>query len=312
MSIAGARWAKWGGLAVALVLVAGFVVGTLARSANDSAGAEDGGHGGAMTDMPSSTYSSGVKARERSALPAQSGADAAGSGAGALSPLGERIARSADISVEVAGGSFDAAFRRASAVAARFGGQVMAATRTSGGKDDDALSGDVVLRVPADRFEAATDAIRDIGKVLSDSSTSQDVTEEYVDLTSRLRALRAEERVLLRLMAQAKTIADTLQIQERLSSIQSDVEQITGRIRYLEARTDYSSISVHLAEPGASAHPERRPTFGGAWETALDGLVRMATAAVIGVVWLLPFALFALVILGMRRARKPSAPQATP
>ena len=183
--------------------------------------------------------------------------------------------------------------------------------------------GDITIRIPAQNFVNATNAMRALGVVRGDTTTTEDVSQEYVDLQSRLRNLRAEQNVLLALFGRAKTIKDTLAVQGQLSNVEGQIEQITGRVKFLDARTLFSTVTVHLQEPGvtviAQASPSARfgdhdpadegPSLGGAWDTAKTGLVRLAGAALITALWALPFAVLGLIgLVVWRRARGP-APQ---
>ena len=173
--------------------------------------------------------------------------------------------------------------------------------------------GTITLRVPAQRLDEAVALFRgSIGEVRAENTSSQDVSEEFVDLQARLRNLRAENAVLLDLFARAKSIRDTLTVRERLSQVQGEIERVTGRIRFIESRTEFSTLTINLSEPGAifATAEEEGPSFAKAWETALEGLVRIATASMIAVLWLGPFALVALgVYLALRRRVQPPAPQ---
>jgi len=181
----------------------------------------------------------------------------------------------------------------------------------TGGGDD--RFADIVIRVPADKFEAVVGALTngDLGKVARRGFSGQDVSQEFVDLDGRLRNARAQEAVLLRLMAKATSIGDTIAVQQQLSQIQGQIEEISGRVRYLKNQTALATISVHLAEPGAAGAFSDGPSFTKAWETAVDGLERMGTAALIGGIWLSPFALVGIAWLATRRFRTPvgQAPQ---
>lgn len=78
--------------------------------------------------------------------------------------------------------------------------------------------------------------------------SGQAVTEEYVDLQSRLRNAEAQETQMLELMKKAQTIEEILTVQSRLAEIQSQIEQIKGRMKYMESRTDFATITVNLRE----------------------------------------------------------------
>jgi hypothetical protein len=84
----------------------------------------------------------------------------------------------------------------------------------------------------------------------------QDVTEEFVDLESRERNLLAAEESLLELYDRAESVEDTLTVERELTDIRGQIEEVQGRIQYLERRTATSEIVLHL-EPVATAPPER-------------------------------------------------------
>ena len=109
-------------------------------------------------------------------------------------------------------------------------------------------SGSITVRVPAEKFEEAKDYFRSLAKrVTNEQVQSQDITEEYVDLQSRLRNLEATESQLLELMRRSGTVSDILQVQKELTNIRGQIEQIKGRIQYLERSAKMSSITVNLA-----------------------------------------------------------------
>ena len=120
-------------------------------------------------------------------------------------------------------------------------------TRTGG---DELKRGNITIRVTSanDSFTKAQAEIDGLGKVTSKKISGQDVTEEYVDLQSRLRNAEAQEAQMLELMKRAQTIEEILTVQSRLADIQSQIEQIKGRMKYMESRTDFATITVDLRE----------------------------------------------------------------
>jgi ABC-type phosphate transport system permease subunit len=112
-------------------------------------------------------------------------------------------------------------------------------------------------------------------------------------------------------MAQARNVGETLAVQQQLSQVQEQIEQITGRLNVLKTLTSLSTISMHIFEPGAAGAPvppDQGPSFAKAWHTAVEGLLRIATVAMIAALWLAPFAILAAVVLAFRRTR-PGAPE---
>jgi hypothetical protein len=331
MSRSYARWARRGAIAVAILLVAGFAVGSLAGSKRNEAGlasvtpTEDG-----TTDRSVSGFASGA-AIGAPPVPAAAGEQA--SGAGSTGPTGllhgsdtfkstlgqvpaspSEIIKTGEVGIRVAKGRIDRAWDRVFQIAAAHGGFVLSSGQGVGPgpvpvANDDPRLADIVIRVPADRFDQAVAALTngELGKVTRRGFSGQDVSREFVDLDSRLRHLRAQEAVLLRLMARATSIGDTITVQQQLSQIQLQIEEITGRINYLKDQTRFATIAVHLAETGAVASDgSDGPSFSDAWSTAVEGLERMGTAALIGATWLSPFLLLALAWIAARRFRRPA------
>ncbi|MBU4301570.1 MAG: DUF4349 domain-containing protein [Actinobacteria bacterium] len=159
--------------------------------------------------------------------------------------------RTAALTVEIEKGKFNNAYSRVSLAAEGVGGYVSdSRSATSGGK---ITSGTVTIRVPNSSYADVMGQLREMGEVTSVSEQAQDVTEEYVDLESRIRNLRAQEAVYLNLMAKAQTIEESISVQRELSVIQEQIEQLTGRKNYLDNHVQFSTIQVTLTEPGAEA-----------------------------------------------------------
>jgi len=124
--------------------------------------------------------------------------------------------------------------------------------------DEGRLSGTVEVRVPSDAYDGVMKKVAALGEVRSTNEKSEDVTEEYVDLEARLaNARRLESRIIELLEARTGTIEDVLAVEKELASVREDIERIEGRIRFLDARTDFSTINVSMRERGAAGVGER-------------------------------------------------------
>lgn len=112
--------------------------------------------------------------------------------------------------------------------------------------------GNISLRVPADKLNDALDQIKKSAvEVQSENISGQDVTDQYVDLQSRLAAKQAAEKKLLEIMQQASRSQDVLDIYKELEQVQSDIEVLKGQIKYIDQSAAMSSVSVTLvAEAG--------------------------------------------------------------
>jgi hypothetical protein len=158
------------------------------------------------------------------------------------------------------------------------------------GEEED-MRGWVSIQVPDESFEQALSSIRELAvRVESEGTSSQDVTEEYIDLEARLSNAEATEQEFLVLLDKAEDVDDILRIYESLSRVRQEIEQIKGRMQYLERTSSMSLISVYL-EPEFSG----KATVPAGWnvlqifKSAVRGLV--ITGQVLGTIaiWLLIF-----------------------
>ena len=109
--------------------------------------------------------------------------------------------------------------------------------------------GSVSVRVPAERLDEAIERLRGMAsEVNAEVSTSRDVTDEYIDTTGRLKNLKATESALIALLGRTGQVDDLLKVQQELTRVLEQMEQLQGRIKFLEQTSAYSLINV---SPGA-------------------------------------------------------------
>ncbi len=115
-------------------------------------------------------------------------------------------------------------------------------------RDDDPRSiSTVVLRVPVERFDEARRLVRELGsEVVFEGVGGRDVTAEFTDLEARLRTAQATERQLLDILATARTVSDTLEVQRELLDVRSQIEVLQGQLNLLANQTDLATIRVQL------------------------------------------------------------------
>ena len=116
-------------------------------------------------------------------------------------------------------------------------------------KEGERLVGRITVRVVAEHFHDTILALREMAvEVRSEETGSQDVTEEYVDLSAKLKNLEATEKEYLRLMTKAEKVEDMLGVQRELSETRGDIERTKGRMQYLERTSTTSLIEVSLEQ----------------------------------------------------------------
>jgi hypothetical protein len=177
--------------------------------------------------------------------------------------------------------------------------EVVDAAERNGGFVSDSISrtrtGSLTLRVPAGNLAPTLRAVRGLGTVDVESVRGRDVTANYVDLRARLQIAKARRDVLLGLQADATTIEQTIRVQNELDETQLDIEAIQGQLQVLDDRTSLATVHVDLREEGAEPGDEvETASIPNAFERAVAGFVGVIAAIVIGLGYLIPLGLLAL------------------
>ncbi|HZD75266.1 MAG TPA: DUF4349 domain-containing protein [Actinomycetota bacterium] len=260
---------------------------------------------------PNSTAGSGAGGGStRAAAPAAGAPSGGGASTKAsavqLVDLGNRIVRKATLNLEVGNAKLSDTISRATTIVHEHQGiYVSSSTQVP---NDAPGHGQVTFRVPVDAFEATLRDLKGLGRYRGEHSSTEDVTTQYIDLNGQLTAWRAQEKVYVRLLGQAKSISDVISIQNQLQEVQSNINRLQGQVDHLRDQSAFSTIELDLTEPGAAGPAVPRSRFAKAWVTAVDGLGAMAAAALVVVIWLTPLGLVALAIVWVvQRLRRPAA-----
>jgi hypothetical protein len=132
---------------------------------------------------------------------------------------------------------------------------VQSNTAKTGANDTSAV---MVLRVPAERLEDTVERIKTNAiSVDSENITGQDVTQDYVDATSRMHNLEAAEAQLRKIMEETKNTKDVLAVYDQLVEVRGEIETIKGRLNYFTESAAFSSISLTLVQ---KTEPTPTPT----------------------------------------------------
>jgi len=126
------------------------------------------------------------------------------------------------------------------------------------------------LRIPAAKFNVVLEALSALGETQYVKSDSQDVTEEFVDLESRIRNKQVEEKRLLEhLQKSTGKLEEILLIEKELSRVRGEIEQMQGRLNKLSDLTAFTTITVTLHET-KDYLPPTTPTYSTSLGRTLD------------------------------------------
>jgi hypothetical protein len=157
----------------------------------------------------------------------------------------------------------EAALAEVERLATQFGGYL------SVRKDDQ-----IVIRVPREKFLVVIAAIEKTGDVLHRDIQAEDVTFEFTDLEIRIKNARAMRDRLVALLDKAQT-KDAIEIEKELGRVTEELERLTGRMKLLQSRLSFSTITVDYSGKGAQIAPKVRLPFPWLYELGVPGLLNL-------------------------------------
>lgn len=169
---------------------------------------------------------------------------------------------------------------------------------------DESMSGTITARIPEERFQAFLDDTEGMAvQVYERVVTGEDVTEDYVDLESRLKSKRVVEERLLSFMEKAEKTEDLLKIANDLAKVQEEIEQLLGRMKYLENQSAFSTITISLHEDKVVV-PNLEQRDLNTWDrtkkqfiTSLHALLSFASGVVVVIVGNVPIIMVMALVL---------------
>jgi hypothetical protein len=167
------------------------------------------------------------------------------------------------------------------------------------------------LGVPSAQFEDVQRRMRALAvQVLNETASGQDVSDEYVDLESRLTNLEATAARIREFLTQAKTVEEALKVNAELSKVEDEIEKIKGRMNFLKDRAAYSTLTIGLEPvqptptptPTATVTPTPTPAIWRPGETvkSATGVLGSAMRGLVELlIWLAVVALPFIVVIGL-------------
>jgi hypothetical protein len=235
--------------------------------------------------------------------------DTASSGSTARPVIPQMIIRTGTATVRV--DSLEAAMARVEQLARSLGGYIANSSVQTG--SENVRQATLEMKLPAERWNQALGGLKPIGKLESQQTATEDVGEEFVDVSARMaNARRLEARLLDLLATRTGKLDDVLAVERELSRVREEIERSEGRLRFLRSRVAVSTLTVQLHEPSPLLEPGESPildAFRQAWRNFV-GFVAWFIAA-LG--WLIPLLLVLAAAAWLyRRFMGPRAPGTGP
>lgn len=226
----------------ALIIISSLILACAGSSAGPilstvGNGVPDGQSGEGISGAPSAAP----------AAPEPGGQDGGGDGVGA--PVDDaRIVRTGTIDLEV--GDVGTSLTKARDGIRALGGYIGASSTQNEG---DTPIASVTYRVPSDRWEDALDLLRGISgpgtKVVAERTDAVEVTGQVIDLQARIKNLRAAEASLQEIATKAVKISDVLEVQDQLTNVRGQIEQLTAQLADVEDRASYATLTASFRVP---------------------------------------------------------------
>lgn len=188
--------------------------------------------------------------------------------------------------------------------------------------DQERLLADVSIRVRADQFDRALDGVQGLAtKVVSADESSEDVTQEYVDVDADLRNLQTTESAIQKLMDRATNMNDILTLQNQLTTVRGQIQRLDAQKRMLERQTSLSTLTMHLQPPANAPKLANGPawsplaTLAEGWQLSVSILRGVADTLLYGIAafwWLVLLAIGGVYVERRRRQSRLPAIQAGP
>lgn len=176
------------------------------------------------------------------------------------------------------------------------------------------LRGWVTVRVPAEDVDAFVAAVSELGELVYQEETSDDVTQEHVDLSARLENLRAQEQRLRELAAQAADVQETLSVEREMWRVRGEIESLDAQIKYLERQAAMATVTIEFTEDGPVVARDSglRAAFRNGVRAAAEMLAFVITFVIAtSPLWLLGLGIF-FAVRAIRRRRRLTAGQPEP
>ncbi|MBW7674040.1 DUF4349 domain-containing protein [Chryseobacterium chendengshani] len=164
--------------------------------------------------------------------------------------------------------------------------------------NDTAENLNLTIRVPHQNFDALINSFSDgVGSILSKNISSDDVTEEYTDVSIKLTNKKIYLEKYRDMLRSAKTTKDMLEIQENIRELEDEIDVSEGRLRYIDDRVDYSTLNLNLYKEKVRSSATSKIGFGSRFGDSVTEGWNSFVAFFLGLISLWPFLLLIPIII---------------
>ncbi len=165
-------------------------------------------------------------------------------------PVTQKIIRNGVLEFEVE--SFDNATTTVGKIVTEDGGYI--STTNSERLANGRVRGTIIVRIAPEKLDTLVLKLRALGTLKSQNLAAQDITKQYTDLASMLRASRALEERLISIIKDGKgEVKDLLAAETELGKVRERIERVEGEIRYFNNLVSLSTLTINLTERDIAA-----------------------------------------------------------
>lgn len=157
-----------------------------------------------------------------------------------------KIVKTANVELQTK--TFDKAVNSISKSVEDKGGYIQNSKSYGSNDEDNTREADYTIRIPKDYFETFLSNVGNLGKVISCSTTGDNISSQYYDTQAHIKALQVQEQRLLELIKQSGSLKDMLEIENQLSSVRYQIESLTSTMKNWDNEVDYATVNITIHE----------------------------------------------------------------
>ena len=165
-------------------------------------------------------------------------------------------------------------------------------------------SANIELRVPSEDFTNVFENLKEIGTVIEENTSGEDITEDYIDIDNQVTNLKLQEERLREILQKADNVGDLLQIENELNRIRIEINRLTGNLQKYDNLVSMATINLHIRQVKDKNIP-LQPINAGLWSRgknrfihSINNMIFTFEELFIGLFGVLPLLILLIAIIG--------------